>query len=75
MLAAVSSQLRGLSATGRREGEKEFQIALNLMGAGKLDPTPLITHRFPLDEIREAVCCRRRSGGARFCEGVGTAVM
>ena len=39
---------------GRREGEKEFQIALNLMGAGKLDPTPLITHRFPLDEIREA---------------------
>ena len=39
---------------GRREGEKEFQIALNLMGAGKLDPAPLITHRFPLDEIREA---------------------
>ena len=39
---------------GRRGGEKEFQIALNLMGAGKLDPAPLITHRFPLDEIREA---------------------
>lgn len=39
---------------GRRDGEKEFQIALNLMGAGKLDPTPLITHRFPLHEIEEA---------------------
>ena len=39
---------------GRREGEKEFQIAVNLMGAGKLDPTPLITHQFPLDQIREA---------------------
>ena len=39
---------------GRREGEKEFQIAVNLMGAGKLDAMPLITHRFPLDEIREA---------------------
>ena len=39
---------------GRRGGEKEFQIALNLMGAGKLDPAPLITHRFPLDEIGEA---------------------
>lgn len=39
---------------GRRDGEKEFQIALNLMGAGKLDATPLITHRFPLDEIEEA---------------------
>ena len=24
------------------------------MGAGKLDATPLITHRFPLDEINEA---------------------
>ena len=39
---------------GRRDGEKEFQIALNLMGAGKLDPTPLITHRFPLDDIEQA---------------------
>ena len=39
---------------GRREGEKEFQIALNLMGAGKLDSAPLITHRFPLHEIRDA---------------------
>lgn len=39
---------------GRREGEKEFQIAVNLMGAGKLDPTPLITHQFPLDQITEA---------------------
>lgn len=39
---------------GRRDGEKEFQIALDLMGAGKLDPTPLITHRFPLDEIGQA---------------------
>ena len=39
---------------GRREGEKEFQIAVNLMGAGKLDPTPLITHQFPLDEIQKA---------------------
>ncbi len=39
---------------GRRDGEKEFQIALNLMGAGKLDPHPLISHRFPLDEIEEA---------------------
>ena len=39
---------------GRRDGEKEFQIALNLMGAGKLDPVPLITHCFPLNEIREA---------------------
>jgi len=39
---------------GRRDGKREFQIALDLMGAGKLDPTRLITHRFPLGEIRRA---------------------
>jgi len=39
---------------GRRDGQREFQIALDLMAAGKLDPTPLLTHRFPLDEIGRA---------------------
>jgi 2-desacetyl-2-hydroxyethyl bacteriochlorophyllide A dehydrogenase len=39
---------------GRRDGKKEFQIALDLMGTSKLDPTLLITHRFPLDEIQQA---------------------
>ena len=59
MLDARYARSRELTVTwafcyGRREGEKEFQIAVNLMGTGKLDPMPLITHRFPLDEIREA---------------------
>ena len=39
---------------GRRDGKREFQLALDLMAAGKLDPTPLITHRFSLDEIQQA---------------------
>ena len=39
---------------GRRDGKREFQIALDLMAVGKLDPLPLITHRFPLDEIQQA---------------------
>ncbi len=39
---------------GRRDGRKEFQIAIDLLAAGKLDPVPLITHRFPLAEIRQA---------------------
>ena len=39
---------------GQRDGKREFQIALDLMAAGKLDPMPLITHRFPLDEIQQA---------------------
>ncbi|MEM7533615.1 MAG: alcohol dehydrogenase catalytic domain-containing protein [Chloroflexota bacterium] len=39
---------------GRRDGRREFQLALDLMAADKLDPMPLITHRFPLDEIQQA---------------------
>ena len=39
---------------GRRGGKTEFQIAIDLLAARKLDPTPLITHRFNLDEITQA---------------------
>ncbi|MBC8232069.1 alcohol dehydrogenase catalytic domain-containing protein [bacterium] len=39
---------------GRRDGKKEFQIALELMGTKKFEPTSLITHRFSLDDINEA---------------------
>ena len=39
---------------GRRDGQKEFQVAIELLSAGKLNPMPLITHRFPLSEIGQA---------------------
>ncbi|MDE0637309.1 MAG: alcohol dehydrogenase catalytic domain-containing protein [Candidatus Poribacteria bacterium] len=39
---------------GRRGGKTEFQIAIDLLAAGKLDPTLLVTHRFNLDEITQA---------------------
>lgn len=39
---------------GRRGGKTEFQIAIDLLAAGKLDPNPLVTHRFNLDEITQA---------------------
>ena len=39
---------------GRHGGKTEFQVAIDLLAAGKLDPTPLITHRFNLDDISEA---------------------
>ena len=39
---------------GRRDGKREFQIAIDLMAAGKLDPVPFITHRFSLEEIQQA---------------------
>ena len=31
-----------------------FALVLRLIEAGKIDTTPLITHRFPLSEIEEA---------------------
>ena len=39
---------------GRRGGKTEFQIAIDLLASGKLDPSPLVTHRFSLDEITQA---------------------
>ena len=39
---------------GRRGGRTEFQVAIDLLAAAKLDPNPLITHRFDLDDISEA---------------------
>lgn len=39
---------------GRHGGRTEFQIAIDLLAAGKLDPNPLVTHRFNLTEINQA---------------------
>ncbi|MDE0317186.1 MAG: alcohol dehydrogenase catalytic domain-containing protein [Candidatus Poribacteria bacterium] len=39
---------------GRRGGKTEFQIAIDLLAAGKLDPSPLVTHQFNLDDITRA---------------------
>jgi threonine dehydrogenase-like Zn-dependent dehydrogenase len=53
---------------GRWEGVPEFQIALEMMVAGAVDPTPLITHRYPLSEIGAAFAAaddKRRSGAVK----------
>ena len=39
---------------GRRDGEKEFQLAIDLLATGKLNPDPLITHQYPLDNVLQA---------------------
>ena len=31
--------------------EKEFQLAIDLLATGKLNPDPLITHQYPLDNV------------------------
>ena len=38
----------------RRDGEKEFQLAIDLLATGKLNPDPLITHQYPLDNVLQA---------------------
>ena len=38
----------------RRGYHSEYQIALDLLAAGKLNAEPLITHHFPLDQVAEA---------------------
>lgn len=35
-------------------GQREFQIALDMLAAGRVQAEPLITHRYPLSEIAEA---------------------
>ena len=39
---------------GRRGGKTEFQVAIDMLAVGKLDPSPLVTHRFQLGEISQA---------------------
>jgi threonine dehydrogenase-like Zn-dependent dehydrogenase len=39
---------------GLWDGVPEFQIALDLLASGRVDAAPLITHRFPLEQIGAA---------------------
>lgn len=47
-------------------GEREFVTALNLLQEGRLNPGPIATHHFGLDDIREAfaVADDKRASGA-----------
>jgi threonine dehydrogenase-like Zn-dependent dehydrogenase len=51
---------------GLWEGVPEFAVTLDMMAAGRLDPAPLITHRFPLVRIGEgfAAADDKRGSGA-----------
>ncbi len=51
---------------GLWDGVPEFQIALDLLAGGRVDAAPLITHRFPLDQIDAAFAAAddKRASGA-----------
>jgi len=49
-------------------GEREFITALNLLKAGKLNPDPIVTHHYGLEDIEEAFAVaddKRTSGAVR----------
>jgi threonine dehydrogenase-like Zn-dependent dehydrogenase len=46
--------LRWVWSYGLWDGVPEFKIALDMMAEGRLKVSPLITHRFPLDQISHA---------------------
>ena len=49
-------------------GEREFATALDLLTAGKLNPEPIVTHHFGLEDIEEAFATaddKRVSGAVR----------
>jgi threonine dehydrogenase-like Zn-dependent dehydrogenase len=50
-----------------REGRRHFDVAIEWMRSGLVDPTPMITHRFGLDEAAEAfrVATDKRSGAVK----------
>jgi threonine dehydrogenase-like Zn-dependent dehydrogenase len=51
---------------GLWDGVPEFQIALDLLASGRTDAAPLITHRFPLEQIGAAFAAAddKRTSGA-----------
>ena len=62
-------ELRGTFCYGYEtlEGRRvrTIALALELMAAGRVDLTPLVTHRFPLERWREAVEAASRKGASR----------
>ena len=46
--------LHGIFCYGRSGIRHEFEVAINLLATGRLQPEPLITHRYPLSDLAEA---------------------
>jgi len=54
----------------RGERTRTFQLALNLMAEGKVDLTPLVTHRFRLKDYRQALAAVANKGKSEVVKAV-----
>jgi len=36
-------------------GRHDFEVAIDMMGSGQINLKPMVTHRFPLSDVQEAV--------------------
>ena len=52
----IGKELRlvGSNCYGLVDGRRDFALAIDLLASGRVDPSPLVTHRFPLAEIQQA---------------------
>ncbi|HEX8282875.1 MAG TPA: zinc-binding dehydrogenase [Pyrinomonadaceae bacterium] len=64
--AAKEIELRWSNGYSSWRGKREYQMALDLVAAGRLQASPLISHRFTLEETVEAfaVAADKRASGA-----------
>lgn len=54
----------------RGERIRTFQLALNLMAGGKADLTPLVTHRFRLEDYKPALAAVANKGKSKVIKAV-----
>ena len=54
----------------RGERIRTFQLALNLMAGGKVDLTPLVTHRFRLEDYKRALAAVANKGKSKVIKAV-----
>ena len=37
------------------EGRDDFEIAIDMMGSGRVDLKPMVTHKFSLEQVQQAI--------------------
>ncbi len=64
-IAVLGSYAYGFETWAARR-VRTFELALELMAAGKVDLSPLLTHRFPLSEYRKALAAATQKSRHRL---------